>query len=107
MTVEVRILDDDGERVVHPCPVCGGQVRADLTCHTYPQNGRWMACLPCDSAWAFCCATPDEDGDLLGEGCGWSYTWGLNPRNPRSVPNEDRWPPWIPEGAECPLPLSW
>jgi hypothetical protein len=31
--------------------------------------------------------------------CGWRYTHGLNPRNPRSAANEAHRPPWIPEGV--------
>jgi hypothetical protein len=43
-----------------------------------------------------------DDGDLLEDGCGWSYTWGLNPRNPRAAVNEQRRPSWIPEGSSPP-----
>lgn len=79
--------------VAEPCPDCGGKVRYGLTCHTWGGNADgtgWRACLPCDSAYDLYC----EDDD-----CGWSYTWGLNPRNPRSVDNERRRPPWIAEGS--------
>jgi hypothetical protein len=95
-------LDADDFRVTDPCPDCGGIVRYNLTCHTWggkPDGTGWRACLPCDSAFEFACALPDHDGDLLLDGCGWGYTWGLNPRNPRSVSNETRRPPWIAEGS--------
>jgi len=68
------------------CPLCGGSVSYDYTCHTYESGGRWMACLPCDSAIWYSC---DEDD------CKWDYTAGLNPRNPRSADNEARRPRWI------------
>lgn len=72
------------------CPVCGSPVVWDYTCHTYQQGGRWMACLPCDSAIVYSCA-----GDPNGEGCGWSFDHGLNPGNPRAEANEKRRPPWL------------
>jgi hypothetical protein len=100
----LRVLDDDG-KPLHRCPRCSGQLRFDLTCHTYGWNDDGTggkACMPCDSAWEFWCAMPDDDGDLLEDGCGWSYTWGLNPRNPRAAVNEQRRPSWIPEGSSPP-----
>jgi hypothetical protein len=81
------------------CPRCGGKVYYDLACHTYPQrlpdgSERFMACMPCDSAIAYGCdGHGDRDED---EGCGWDYTHGLNPRNPRAAANEENRPPWLP-----------
>jgi hypothetical protein len=98
-------LLDAGGNPIHPCPECGGTVRFDLTCHTYAWSDDGTggkACMSCDSAWLFICARPDPDGDLLEDGCGWSYTWGLNPRNPRAAGNASRRPPWIPEHSSPP-----
>jgi len=84
------------------CPDCGGQVHWDFTCHTYgwAEDGTGgKACLGCDSAIEFCCARPDQDGDLLEDGCGWAYTWGLSPRNPSFARNEERRPWWIAAGT--------
>ena len=88
------------------CPDCGGIVRYDLTCHTWGGNEDgtgWMACLPCDSAIYYCC-----------DDCGWSYTDGLNPRNPRSVENEKHRPSWLVTardnygiGAMAGIPAAW
>lgn len=69
------------------CPRCGGPVEEELTCHTWPQTRpdgteQWMACLPCDSATEWYCVAGDHN-----EGCGWSWTDGLNPRNPRAAAN--------------------
>lgn len=93
----------DGDRVADPCPACGGKVRYDLGCHTWggkPDGTGWMACLPCGSAFVFDCVGEDTED---GEGCGWTYTWGLNPRNPKSVGNEERRPLWIEVGSRPPL----
>ena len=80
------------------CPECGGRVEYDLTCHTYGQGDRFYACMPCDSAVEYFCASQydDEPG-----ACEWRYTHGLNPRNPRAAQNEKRRPPWIPEKQPC------
>ena len=69
------------------CPECGGRVEYDLTCHTYGQGDRFYACMPCDSAVEYFCASQydDEPG-----ACKWRYTHGLNPRNPRAAQNEKR-----------------
>jgi hypothetical protein len=99
------IVDSDQDLIAEPCPECGGRVRYWLTCHTWggkPDGTGWMHCLPCDTAWDLICSLPDEDGDFLVDGCGWSYTWGLNPRNPRSVRNEECRPPWIEPGSMPP-----
>lgn len=106
------------------CPECGGKVLWDLACHTYPQtrdNGHgshsaneahpgtpcpepkvtWMACMPCDSATRYVCQAHNEDrcdSDCMEwnehEGCGWTWTYGLNPGNPRAADNETRNPLW-------------
>ena len=88
------------------CPSCGGSVYYDLTCHTYESNGRFMHCLPCDSAYEYGCDGHGDDGD----GCGWSYIHGLNSRNPRSVENETKRPTWLPPGARIgdrPAGIRW
>ena len=61
----------------------------------------WMACMPCDSATQYICQAHNEDrcdSDCAEwnehEGCGWRWTWGLNPDNPRAVDNETRNPRW-------------
>ncbi len=99
MTSPTFDAEADDLRVTDPCPDCGGIVRYDLGCHTWggnPDGTGWRACLPCDSAYDFDCAgTTGRRAD----GCGWGYTWGLNPRNPRSVSNETRRPPWIAAGS--------
>jgi hypothetical protein len=84
------------------CPECGAEVVYDLTCHTYSvkrDNGTeaWVACMPCDSAVGYICVRElDDDGE-----CGWRYTHGLNPRNPRAAENEQRRPSWISQGQPC------
>jgi len=84
------------------CPQCGAPVVYNLTCHTYGGTDadgreRWWACMPCDSAVEYICVRElDDDGE-----CGWRYTHGLNPKNPRAAANERRRPAWIPEGQEC------
>lgn len=79
------------------CPKCGAEVIYDLTCHTYGHGGRFYACMPCDSAIEYICVRELDDA---GE-CGWRYTHGLNPANPRAAENERHRPPWIPEGQGC------
>lgn len=82
------------------CPNCAGKVASDLTCHTYGQNGRFYSCMPCDSAtYWWCVAHTDRCfSDCMDydehEGCGWSWTQGLNPDNPRSVANNEKKPEW-------------
>lgn len=66
------------------CPKCGGRVRWDYDCHTYQSNGRWMSCLPCDSAISYTCAS-----------CDWHFIHGLNPGNPRTEENEKNRPDWL------------
>lgn len=85
--------------VTPSCPVCGGKVAYDLTCHTYAQrrdNGTeaWMACMPCDSAISYFCTAWLED-DAPAGACQWEYTHGLNPGNPRSPANEASRPAWL------------
>ena len=67
---------------------CGQPVLWDYTCHTWSDcaddTETWMSCINCASAIEFRCA----------EGC-WSYTWGLNPRNPRVEQNEQHRPTWL------------
>lgn len=94
MTVEQEgALDQRG-----PCPECGGEVDAYFTCHTYPGGTRddgsvqWYVCSSCDSAYEFFCLEDD---------CDWHYTWGLNPKNPRSEANEQHRPDWL--KGQCPL----
>lgn len=87
------------------CPECKGKVEWDFACHTYPQtrDGKvtWMACLPCDSATRYSCVAHNEercDSDCeeygYHEGCGWTWTNGLNSNNPRAIDNELRNPRW-------------
>lgn len=61
----------------------------------------WMACMPCDSATRYDCRAHNEnrcDSDCEEyddhEGCGWTWTLGLNTGNPRAVDNETRNPRW-------------
>ena len=77
--------------VSETCPRCGGPVSTSPTCHTYEQFGRWMACARCDSAVEWSC----DDYD-----CGWDFTQGLNPRNPRAAANEAQRPPWLRAGLD-------
>ena len=87
------------------CPECGGRVEYDLTCHTYGQGDRFYACMPCDSAVEYICASQYDDYSCqydTGPGeCTWRYTHGLNSKNPRAAENEKRRPPWIAEGQQC------
>lgn len=88
------------------CPDCGGPVSYDLACHTWPQTQdertTWMSCMLCDSAtWWTCCAHnerrcnyPPDCVEGYHEGCGWTWTQGLNPDNPRASDNETRNPHW-------------
>jgi len=79
------------------CPECGREVVYSLTCHTYGQDGKFYACMPCDSAVDYVCAGQFDDKPT---GCEWEYTHGLNPRNPRAARNEERRPSWIPAGQD-------
>lgn len=116
------------------CPECGGKIKWDFACHTYPQTSfvcsnkesqnhevkwndgnpwclscdvesiskvTWMACMPCDSATRYVCVAHDNNRCFSDcgeynehEGCGWTWTWGLNPGNPRAADNETRNPNW-------------
>lgn len=87
------------------CPECRGKVEWDFDCHTYPQerDGRvtWMACMPCDSAVRYVCMAHNEKRCDRGcyeygyhDGCGWSWTKGLNQSNPGSADNELKNPHW-------------
>lgn len=90
------------------CPRCEGPVEYDLACHTYPRTRddgtvQWMSCLPCDSAYRYSCiAWTEEDeldewlikGEDAGMGCGWYWTRGLNPGNPRTEENDANRPEW-------------
>jgi len=72
----------------------------DLACHTYGQTQsdgsvKFYACMPCDSAIRYLCRPEDDRVD----GCGWEYTDGLNPANPKSPANEEARPSWL-EGHE-------
>ena len=66
------------------CPDCGStgnrRVSIDTDCPRYMQNGRLMACMGCGNAVRFECRTPDEDGDLLDDGCGWWFQYPLHPQ---------------------------
>ena len=79
-----------------PCPKCGGKVDYYGSCHTYGDESGWFACLGCYTACQFDCASGDD-----GLGCGWSYTWGLNPRNPRAARNEENRPAWLEGDFQC------
>lgn len=90
------------------CPRCGGPVESDFACHTWPRTRddgtqQWMACMPCDSATRWSCVEWTEEdeadkwmikGEDIGSGCGWSWTQGLNPGNPRSEENDLNEPEW-------------
>lgn len=95
----VSLWDEDFE-IAHRCPECGGPVEHTGTCHTYgwkEDGSGGLACIGCWSAIRLYCVYdygPDED-----RGCGWEYTWGLNPKNPRSKDNNLCRPSWIPVGA--------
>jgi hypothetical protein len=80
------------------CPECGREVVYDLTCHTYGQDGKFYACMPCDSAVEYICTGQLEDEPT---GCEWRYTHGLNPKNPRAARNEENRPPWLPDGQSA------
>lgn len=83
--------------VAPSCPECGGPVAYDLTCHTYGQDGKFYACMPCDSAIEYICVNQYDD---IGD-CDWRYTHGLNPANPRAAKNEESRPPWLPESQSA------
>lgn len=82
------------------CPECGGPVEFSWTCHTYPRSRddgtqQWMSCMPCDSATRYyCVALEDPEDEYSDFGCGWSWTRGLNPNNPRSAENDSKNPHW-------------
>jgi hypothetical protein len=93
-------FDEDDYLLNHACPRCGGKVYRDFACHTYPSRTAdgtpvWMSCLPCDSAVLYACEKPRNE-------CGWSYTNGLNPRNPRAAENEANRPDWMPAPDDDP-----
>ena len=70
------------------CPDCGGEVRWEYTCHTYPgPNNMFWACQGCASAIEYFCWGEDE--------CNWEYVHGLNPGNPRAESNEQSRPSWL------------
>lgn len=95
----VPVFDKEGS-VLHPCPLCASPVAWNYTCHTWggnPDGTGWKHCLPCDSAIEFYCEgvrLPFDDPDSY-TGCGWTYVWGLNPRNPRSGHNDQQRPIWL------------
>lgn len=87
------------------CPRCHGPVEWDFTCHTYPGTWQgketWMSCMPCDSATLYYCVAHNQErcwesceDDGFHEGCGWRWTKGLNPNNPRAEENELNNPHW-------------
>lgn len=89
-------FDEDDVLLGHECPECGSDVYRRSACQTFPSQREggpltWMACLDCDSAVRYACGR-----------CGWSYTNGLNPRNPRSAANEAKKPGWMPPPEEDP-----
>lgn len=85
--LEQQDTSGEKDRPVATCPDCGGPVYYDLDCHTWSNSqGKWVACLPCDSAIRYEC----QHGD-----CEWGYVDGLNPRNPRSADNARRRPDWL------------
>lgn len=96
-------FDADDYLLDHTCPKCGGRVFRQFSCHTYPRRGddgkeTWMSCLPCDSAVMYACDGVDDDS----LSCGWYYTNGLNPRNPRAAANEEKRPDWMPSPDDDP-----
>lgn len=96
----VNIYDENFE-ITHRCPECDGPVSHIGTCQTYgwdDEGNRGRSCVGCWSAiLLYCVREYDQDEDHIG--CGWEYTWGLNPRNPRSKDNNLCRPSWIPVGA--------
>ena len=97
------------------CPNCAGPIAYEYTCHTYGAGTKWYSCLPCDSAIEYSCvrdmapnpADPDHENDH--DGCGWDFTHGLNPGNPRSPANEAKRPSWLvgdPQAGEHGLLLA-
>ena len=86
-------------RPQYHCPRCGSSALWDFDCHTYGDTKTgFRACLPCDSATRWFCAS---------DTCHWTYTQGLNPRNPRTAHNEASRPQWLPERGphEWPDPM--
>lgn len=79
---------DDDNWMTSPgenCPRCDSlgnrRIRMDLDCPRYTVNGRLMACMSCGNSVLFECRAPDEDGDLLEDGCGWWFQYPLHPRS--------------------------
>lgn len=102
-------MNPESSTATHTCPQChSDDIAAYDSCHTWggDETGKgWMSCSGCFSALRiFCC----EDD------CHWSYTWGLNPSNPRTERNEKDRPNWlngnftggVPEGWEWPANSS-
>lgn len=88
--------------MTNTCPQCGTPDIAGYgDCHTWPSgpdNTRWMSCQGCGSAfYMFCC---NDD-------CDWSYTWGLNPKNPRADINEEERPNWVDGDFNEKMPSGW
>ncbi len=59
-----------------------------------------MSCMPCDSAKEYACQCwledePDVPEPIKSCECMWSYTYGLNPKNPRAARNEENRPDWL------------
>jgi hypothetical protein len=79
------------------CPNCDSagnrRVQIDTACPRYLQNGQLMACIGCGNAVRFECRAPDEDGDLLEDGCGWWFQYPLHPRS-SEYPSMGRAPSW-------------
>ena len=88
--------------MLNSCPECGSiDIAAYDTCHTWggDESGKgWMSCQGCGTALhIFCC----EDD------CDWSYDWGLNPKNPRSVREEQYRPAWLKGDFNDGVPEGW
>jgi hypothetical protein len=80
---------EDADEQAIRCPVCNGPVYGYLTCQTWTDaRGTWMSCMGCSSAIYWHCISDTP--------CSWSYTEGLNSRNPRSAANEEKKPSWTP-----------
>lgn len=67
------------------CPSCfsayNRRVLVDTDCPRWMgPEGRIMACMGCGNATRFDCRAPDEDGDLLEDGCGWWFQYPLHPQ---------------------------
>ena len=79
------------------CMICGSdKLYYTYDCHTYEgRDGTWMACRPCDSAIYYGCTQ-----------CEWSYTHGLNPKNPREEKNRLNKPIWLEGDTPKSVPIS-